>query len=44
MRELGLLLTLIATGVVLIAGCGGDDDDDDASATPVPGGTIAFKR
>jgi TolB protein len=44
MRKPGLLLTLIATGVVLLAGCDGDDDDEDAPASPAPGGTIVFKR
>jgi TolB protein len=49
----GLILSLIATGVVLLAGCGGDDDVDapgasttktERPATPAPGGTIVFKR
>jgi TolB protein len=44
MRKHRLLLTLIVTGVVLVAGCGGDDDDHDARTTPAPGGTIVFKR
>ncbi len=48
MRKPSLPLALVATAVVLLAGCGGDDNDGgggaSARATPAPGGTIVFKR
>lgn len=43
MHKPGLLLTLIATALVLLAGCGGEDQTE-GPATPAPGGTIVFKR
>jgi TolB protein len=45
LRKPSFLLSLTATGIVLIAGCGGDDDDHaERPSTPAPGGTIVFKR
>jgi Tol biopolymer transport system component len=45
MRKPSRLLSLIAIGILLLAGCGGDDDKDDkAQPKRAPAGTIVFKR